>query len=144
MNLKGYRFRSDLFQIRKGEDDYTNPLCFGEELAEWLSDELSSYYHEVSYGPEDWGWYIMCSSRGYQLFVGCASIIDNPKAYDSSHPPAGHEVIWHVFPVIKVSIFHFNSWIKKMIGQFDTKPIVMELDARLKQILDDEPRIELL
>jgi hypothetical protein len=54
---RGYWFTSDLFQIQKGEDEETNPGCYGKELGNWLCEKLKSFGYDVEeLIPEDWGW----------------------------------------------------------------------------------------
>ena len=42
-------FKSSLFDIEQGEDEETNPLCFGRQLSNWLRIKL----REKGYDVED-------------------------------------------------------------------------------------------
>lgn len=57
MNAHQLWFRSTLFEIEPGEDEETNPLCFGRQLARWLRQALiaQGYFVEEPI-PKDWGW----------------------------------------------------------------------------------------
>jgi len=142
----GYWFKSDLFQIQKGEDEETNPGCYGKELGDWLCNKFKSLgYNVEELIPEDWGWCVLCSRENYLLWVGCGTIIndDFQENYDPESPPEGKDIVWHVFPVIEVPIFYFKSWVKKRLGLLDTKQPMQKLNNELKNILDEEPRVEM-
>ena len=142
---EGFWFKSDLFQIQPGEDEDTNPGCYGKELGNWLCNKFKDLGYEVEdLIAEDWGWCVMCYSRDYLLWVGCGSMMidDFPDSYDPESPPNSKDVVWHVFPVVEVPFFFIRSWIKKLFGKLDTKKPLQKLRDELKSILDKEPRIE--
>lgn len=142
---QGYWFKSDLFEISKGEDDETNPGCYGKELAQWLCNELETCgYHDIEVIPEDWGWCVMCSSKDYLLWVGCASLQDEESLtnHDPGSPPQGKDVVWHAFVQIEVPIFKPGPFIKKLIGNLNTREPLDKLDKDLNSILSNNKRIE--
>jgi hypothetical protein len=146
MNMEqGYWFKSDLFQITKGEDDETNPGCYGRELANWLCIKFQDRGYDVEeVFPEDWGWCVMCYRGDYLLWIGCSSVFEDSfyDTYDPDRPPEGNEVVWHVFPAIEMPFFYFKSWFRRLIGTLDTYKPLQKLDQELKYLLESEQRIE--
>jgi len=143
---EGFWFRSDLFHIQSGEDKETNPGCYGKELGNWLCTKFRELGYEVEdLRAEDWGWCVMCYSREFLLWVGCGAMMtdDFPKNYDPNSPPSGNDVVWHVFPVVEVPFFLVKSRLKKLIGKLDTKTPLRKIKNELKEILEQESRIEL-
>ena len=141
---QGYWFKSDLFQIQKGEDEETNPGCYGKELGEWLCGKFKELGYEVEeLIPEDWGWCVMCSRGDYMLWVGCGAMQTDEvtENYNPDSPPQGSDVVWHVFPHIEVPMFFVKSLLLKLLGKLDTKKPLSKLKSDLVSILSDEPRI---
>jgi hypothetical protein len=141
-----YWFTSELFQVQKGEDEETNPGCYGKELGTWLCSKFKNLgYKDVELIPEDWGWCVMCSSENYMLWVGCGSMINDnfDETYDPDSPPKASEITWHAFPVIEVPIVYFKSWVKKLLGKFDVEQPLSKLNKELAEILNSEPKIVL-
>jgi hypothetical protein len=51
------RFQTDFFKIIPGEDEETNPGCYGKSLALWLVEKLKARHFAIeSMEPEDFGW----------------------------------------------------------------------------------------
>ena len=93
-----YCFTSELFNILPGEDEETNPYCFGKELADWVWKHMEGLgYLNSEVIPEDWGWCVSCTSDPYHIFVACGCFVDYEKEYDPQIPPKGSEVIWQCF-----------------------------------------------
>ena len=141
----GYWFKSDLFQIQKGEDEETNPGCYGKELGEWLCLKLKELEYDVEeLIPEDWGWCVMCSRDEYMLWIGCGAMQTEEisEEYDPERPPKGTDVIWHVFPQIEIPFFSFKAKFLSITGKLDTKEPLNKLNTELNEILSQEPRIE--
>jgi hypothetical protein len=66
-------FETDRFNVSEVGKHFINPCCFGEDLAQWLRQQLTR--KGVSAGApyqEDWGWEMLAQqgSRGYFLGVG--------------------------------------------------------------------------
>jgi hypothetical protein len=75
------RFRSELFVVEPGEDEQTNPLCFGKAFAHWLRDRFAERgYPDAAVVPEDFGWCVMLEREPFLLWVGCASELDDEDA----------------------------------------------------------------
>lgn len=143
---RGYWFKSDLFHIHKGEDEETNPGCYGKELGEWLCKKFKEKGYEAEEViPEDWGWCVMCHRGEYLLWVGCWAMQSNEmiEHYDSESPPEDSEVVWHVFPHIEVPIFYFKSLFKKLTGKLNLNEPLAKLNKDLENILRLEKGIEL-
>ena len=142
---EGYWFKSDLFQIQQGEDEETNPGCYGRALGDWLREQLKHLGYDVEAPiPEDWGWCVTCAHPDYLMWIGCSSIMgdDCLEDYDPEVPPDGRTVTWHAFPAIEVPFFYWRSWLLRLMGKLDTKRPLIKLNQDLKNILDAEPRIE--
>ncbi len=58
-------FRSNLFSMAK-RDDYINPCCFCEPLAQWLEERLSAALPTMASGiyQEDFGWVNLLQPQG--------------------------------------------------------------------------------
>jgi hypothetical protein len=57
MNALSILFRTSLFNLSKVGEHFINPCCFGEDLAGWLRQRLTSKGIESSPPyQEDWGW----------------------------------------------------------------------------------------
>lgn len=141
---KGHWFTSNIFEITKGEDDSTNPACFGKSLAEWLCEKLKAIgYDDAEVIPEDWGWCVLCSNSEVMLWVGCGNVQTEALlySYDPDFPPNGNEVVWHTFPYAEVPIFKFKSYIKKLFGKINIQKSLDKLDSELEAILKAEPAI---
>jgi len=63
-------FRTNLFESRRAQPHFINERCFGEDLAHWLVEKLST--SGFSFGEpyqEDWGWEIEAEKDGEIFFV---------------------------------------------------------------------------
>lgn len=70
MNRIDLLFATDKFNRSKVQSHFINPCCFGEDLAQWLVDQLASVGIKASgIGQEDWGWYFTIG----KYFVGVGS-----------------------------------------------------------------------
>lgn len=141
---KGYWFKSELFKIQKNEDQETNPLCYGKELAEWLCAKFLKLGYQADVIPEDWGWCVMCRNDAYYLWVGCAAMHSeySVENYNPDNPPRGNTVIWHTFPHFEIPIFMVRSLLKKWTGKLDSKAPLAKLKIELEGILKNEKRIQ--
>ena len=141
---KGHWFTSNIFEIAKGEDEATNPGCYGKSLAEWLCKKLKAIgYANAEVIPEDWGWCVMCSTNEVMLWVGCGVVQTEElmNSYNPEKPPKGNQVIWHVFPHAEVPIFKFVAFIKKLLGKINLQEHSIKLAKELEQILKNEKSI---
>ena len=77
MSSHQFWFRSTRFEIEPGEDEETNPLCFGRQLANWLRERLVEQGRTVEEVlPYDWGWCLVVQRKPFLLWVGCVSVHD--------------------------------------------------------------------
>ncbi len=67
-------FTTDKVKVRKGEDEFINPGCYGINLARDVRNELRLIGYNAKAGTEDWGWYIVIRSKPYFQWVGCKNI----------------------------------------------------------------------
>lgn len=64
-------FETDRFNVSVVKEHFINPCCFGEDLAEWLRQELAKKGVATSTpGQEDWGWYLFVEQRFSRYLVG--------------------------------------------------------------------------
>lgn len=67
-------FKSDLFEPFLSEEAQVNPLCYGAELAWWLSYELAKRGVETSYpNCEDWGWFLEYTVGDNEYWLCCGN-----------------------------------------------------------------------
>lgn len=68
-------FKSEMFRVTLGEDEESNPFCYGRELAQWLQAQFAGRgYSPENAFPEDWGWCVMLSRTGGMLWLGCSNV----------------------------------------------------------------------
>ncbi|MCU7885213.1 MAG: hypothetical protein KZQ82_13565 [Candidatus Thiodiazotropha sp. (ex Lucinoma annulata)] len=134
--VDGFWFKSDLFEIEEGEEEETNPHCYGMQLSGWLRKQFISLGYEVEEViPEDWGWCVMCARKPYSLWVGCGSVLNESNAESK---PDKNDIVWHCFVVAEV------SFMKKVFGNLNTEEGVKRLSKELEAILIEDSRIELV
>ncbi len=67
-------FESTAFNMTKPKDHFINPRCFGDDVAEWLIDELrkQGIRTDEKPGQEDFGWYLNFepASIGHTFVIG--------------------------------------------------------------------------
>ena len=132
--MNGYRFTSSLFVVEPGEDEETNPGCYGRQLAIWLKAQLESRGYSVEpVITEDWGRCLMLSRDPFLLWVGCGTAEDSAASCSSDG-----DIIWHCFAAAEVSFF------KRLFGKPDTRVALSKLDADLRSILGAEREITLV
>jgi hypothetical protein len=74
-------FETDHFNVSEVKEHFINPCCFGEDLAEWLGQQLTA--RGITTGApyqEDWGWELFAQQglRGY--FLGVTGYLREPAA----------------------------------------------------------------
>jgi hypothetical protein len=75
-------FSSSHFKIEPGEDAETNPGIYGKALAEWMGAQLRRRGVPVEeIVAEDFGRCVMVKRKPVMLWVGCASVDDNPTRW---------------------------------------------------------------
>jgi hypothetical protein len=111
------RFRSARFKPTKPEDEQVNPGRYGEELAAWLSEQLSASGASEPQA-EDWGWFLTFDAPAKALFLGCGNV-------------AGENDHWVIF------LRERTGFLAKLIGrsgaESDAKRrVIVALDAALR------------
>lgn len=135
--MKDFWFKSSLFKVEPGEDEETNPQCYGKELSSWLKKKFEQLGYDVEdVIPEDWGWCVMCQRQPYWLWVGCGSIVETENTEETT--PKSEEIFWHCFVVAEVPLF------KKIFRKIDTSEGVKKLAKELEAILSSESGIALV
>jgi hypothetical protein len=64
-------FETNRFNVSEVKRHFINACCFGEDLADWLSQRLRE--QDVSAetpGQEDWGWYMFAQRDSQRYFLG--------------------------------------------------------------------------
>ena len=131
-----YWFKSAQFKLQDGEEEQTNPDCFGKSLAEWLSTEFSKLGYETEVIPEDWGWCVMCERNDFLLWIGCGSMITTEvNEGDTDSLPDVNDIVWHVFTEIEIPFFMLKSHMKKLLGQLDLSSPVNKLNKEINAVL---------
>jgi hypothetical protein len=91
-------FKSTLFEILPGEDENTNPGCYGRSLAIWLRGKLIDMGYDVEdVIPEDWGWCVLCKRRPYKLWIGCGTMVDHDQGPPVASSTSGQSMTWTCF-----------------------------------------------
>lgn len=74
-------FRSKRFNLSKHRDDFINPCCFGDDVAQWLISQFRALGLQASEpDQEDWGWYFGVEYQSVRYFVGVGGIADDEPA----------------------------------------------------------------
>jgi len=126
-------FRSTLFEIEPGEDEETNPYCYGRQLSRWLRERLAAdglSIEEVI--PEDWGWCLVVQRKPYLLWVGCGCVQDFDMEQPSDAVPLGRDVVWTCMVVAEQSLFG------KLLGGRNTTQSVDALFLQVKRVIESD------
>ncbi len=136
MNSFQLWFKSNKFKIIKGEDAQANPLCYGQQLAEWLYEKLLTKGYKVEKViPEDWGWCVMCSREPFMLWVGCSNVRDYETSAPDGLVPNSNDVVWTCFVVAEQSL------ISRLFKRVDTTPAIQQLFNYVRTILIDDANV---
>jgi hypothetical protein len=137
MNDRQLWFKSALFQVEPGEDEQTNPGCYGKQPANWLRAKLiEKGYKPEEVIPEDWGWCVMCARDPFMLWVGCGSSLEREMKPEDP-PPSGNDVTWSCFVTAE------KPFLRSLFKQIDTASSVEKLYKDVEGILRAEPSITL-
>jgi len=110
-------FTSEFFTPIAGEDEETNPGCFGKALAQWLAAQLRERGVPVEgVIPEDFGWVVMVSRKPFMLWLGCGNT-------------DGSTTEWTVFLVAELSI------LQRLFKRFDPAPEIERLSTHLAELI---------
>jgi hypothetical protein len=133
MSSHQFWFRSTRFEIEPGEDEETNPLCFGRQLANWLRERLVEQGRTVEEVlPDDWGWCLVVQRKPFLLWVGCVSVHDYAATKPSDPLPCGSEVVWTCTVVAEQSL------LGRLRGGVNTTPAVEALFQETRGIIEAE------
>ena len=132
-------FKSDLFEIEPGEDEETNPLCYGRQLANWLRIKLIEKGNTVEEViPEDWGWCVMCARKPFMLWVGCVSVHDYEKTRPEDPSPSGKDVTWACMVTAE------PPFLASLFKRMEVEPALTNLAKHVADILAAEPSMALV
>jgi len=137
MNDHQLWLKSSLFEVEPGEDENTNPGCYGKQLATWLRSKLIAKGYKVEEViPEDWGWCVMCNRAPFLLWVGCGSVLDREPTPDAP-PPDGKEITWSCFITAE------KPFLRGLFKRIDSAAAVEKLFKEVEGILKSESAITL-
>jgi hypothetical protein len=114
---------TSFFRVEPGEDEQTNPGCYGRAFANWVAEKLKGRgesVHEVL--AEDWGWCVMLKRRPYLLWIGCSN-------------RGGRTDEWGAFVVAELRVF------QRLFRRLDTQPAIDRLQAMLLEIMKEIPGV---
>ena len=131
-------FRTPLFEVEPGEDEQTNPHCYGRQLANWLRAKLVERGYSVEEViPEDWGWCVMCTRKPFMLWVGCVSVDDDAEFRPDDPPPLGKDITWSCMVTAE------PPFLRGLLGRFDPEPALGKLSRDVEHILKADAAIQL-
>jgi hypothetical protein len=131
-------FKSDRFAIEPGEDEETNPFCYGRQLASWMRTQLIEKGYAVEdVIPEDWGWCVMCARKPFMLWVGCVSLHDNEKTRPEGAIPEAKDVTWSCMVTAETPV------LAGLFRRIEVEPALGDLGKHVAGILGAEPSITL-
>jgi hypothetical protein len=137
MMNRRFWFRTRRFKIEPGEDEATNPGCYGKQLSEWLVEALRERGRKVEgIIPEDWGWCVMCSRDRFLLWVGCGCVADSDLANDSG-PPSEEGLTWMCF--VEAERLPGLTWFRRIDGA-----AVQALVDDVRSVIESAGDIELV
>lgn len=116
-------FTSDYFKPIAGEEEQTNPGCYGKALALWLAARLKErgvFFEGVI--PEDFGWVVMVSRKPFMLWLGCGNT-------------DGSTTEWNIFPVAEVST------LQRLFKRLDPSSEIEELRIHLVELVPSIPGV---
>jgi hypothetical protein len=138
MDERQFWLKSSLFEIESGEDERTNPGCYGKQLATWLRSKLiEKGYNVEELIAEDWGWCVMCGREPFLLWVGCGSVLEHGPQLDAP-PLRGKDVTWSCFVAAE------KPFLRGLFKRMDTTAAVEKLYKQVEGILKAEPAITLV
>jgi len=120
-------FETDRFNVSEVKEHFINPCCFGEDLAEWLRQQLPK--KGVSVGApyqEDWGWEMLVQQGSQRYFLG-ASGYPREGAVDKNDGE------WRIMVEKKRSIWEKLRGKNKII---ETDPILAMIEEILREQTD--------
>jgi len=116
-------FTSDFFKPVPGEEEHTNPGCYGQTLANWLADRLRErgiFVEGVI--REDFRWVVMVSHTPFLLWLACSNT-------------DGSTSEWTVYSVAEPSL------IQRVLKRVDPAPEIERLSAHLAELVPSIPRV---
>ena len=128
--MKGYWFKFPLFKVELGEDELTNPFCYGKQLSEWIKSKFLNLGYEVEEVIEEsWGFCVMLQREPYSLWVGCGNVRSDfyetiSQEKKQTFVPTEEQLHWYCFPAAEVSFWKkiFKKILRKSVGRFAQSP----------------------
>lgn len=114
-------FTSDFFKPIAGEEEHTNPGCYGKAWATWLADRLRERGVSVEgVIPEDFGWVVMISRKPFLLWLACSNT-------------DGSITEWTVYSVAELSL------LQRLFNRVDPAPEIERLRSHLAELVPSIP-----
>lgn len=118
-----------------GEDEATNPGCFGKDLATWLGDALKLHGYGIEIIAEDWGWCIMCARDPFTLWIGCSNTPREQVTLQRSSLIAANDTVWTCFVAVQAPL------LKRLFTRADTASAANKLFAEMQSVLHDDAKV---
>ena len=116
-------FTADYFKPIPGEEEHTNPGCYGQALANWLADRLRERGISVEgFIPDDFGWVMIISRMPFLLWLACSNT-------------DGSTSEWTVYPVAE------SSLLQRLFNRVDPTPEIERLNTHLAELVPSIPRV---
>ncbi len=116
-------FHTDFFRPIAGEEEDTNPGCYGKALAQWLAKRLKERGVAVEgVIPEDFGWVVMVYRKPFMLWLGCGNT-------------DGSTTEWRVFPVAE------TSTLQRLFKRVDPAPELEKIKIHLSELVPSIPGV---
>jgi hypothetical protein len=117
---KDFVFNSSKFNLSVEKDNFINPCCFGEDIANWLKERLITRNIKVTEpDQEDWGWYIELENNGDSYFIGIGGYPE-----EGDHSDYGE---WRIMVEKKRSFLHKLTGKNKTTGNEGIFSIIREI-----------------
>jgi len=114
---------TSFFRVEPGEDEQTNPGCYGRAFAAWLAEKLKARGESVyEVLAEDWGWCIVLARSPYLLWIGCNN-------------RSGRTDQWGAFVVAELGI------VQRLFRRPDTQPAIDRTQKLLLEIMREIPGV---
>jgi hypothetical protein len=120
-------FETDRFNVSEVGKHFINPCCFGEDLAEWLRQQLTR--KGLSAGApyqEDWGWELLAQQGSEAYFLGVGGYLREGAV-------GKNDGEWRIMVEKKRSMWDKLRGRNKMI---ETEPILAIVENVLREQAD--------
>jgi len=120
-------FETDRFNVSEVKEHFINACCFGEDLAEWLRQQLTKKGHSAG-APyqEDWGWEMLAQQGPKRYYLGVSG-------YPREDAVGANDGEWRIMLEKKRSIWERLRGRNKIV---ETEPILAMVEDILREQAD--------